>query len=201
MASIYQLKTSFQRILRPIVKFIARYGVTANQITVLACILSIGMGSCFFYFQPRPVFYWVIPVFLFVRMALNAIDGLLAREHAMQSSLGALLNEMTDVISDAFLYYPLAFNWGLNAHLNVLFILFSTLTEMTGVVGIQVGASRRYDGPMGKSDRAFVMGLLAILYAVGLQLSNWINLLFAGLIGLLALTVYNRAVQAIKSKP
>jgi CDP-diacylglycerol--glycerol-3-phosphate 3-phosphatidyltransferase len=33
-------------------------------------------------------------------MALNAIDGMLAREHDMQSPLGAMLNELGDVLSD-----------------------------------------------------------------------------------------------------
>ena len=32
--------------------------------------------------------------------------------------------------------------------------------EMAGVVAVQIGAERRYDGPMGKSDRAFTFGLL-----------------------------------------
>ncbi len=41
-------------------------------------------------------------------MAFNAIDGMLAREHNQQSKLGAFLNELTDVVSDAALYLPFA---------------------------------------------------------------------------------------------
>ena len=39
---------------------------------------------------------------LFLRMALNAIDGMLAREFNQKTNLGAYLNELTDVISVAF---------------------------------------------------------------------------------------------------
>jgi CDP-diacylglycerol--glycerol-3-phosphate 3-phosphatidyltransferase len=41
-------------------------------------------------------------------MALNAIDGMLAREHGQASRLGAVLNELGDVVADAGLYLPLA---------------------------------------------------------------------------------------------
>ena len=49
-----------------------------------------------------------LPPVLLARMALNAVDGMLAREHAMQSALGAILNELGDVLSDTALYLPLA---------------------------------------------------------------------------------------------
>lgn len=42
-------------------------------------------------------------------MALNAIDGMLAREFNQQSTLGAILNEVGDIISDAALYLAFAF--------------------------------------------------------------------------------------------
>ena len=46
----------------------------------------------------------LIPITLLIRMALNAIDGMLAREHNMKTPLGAILNELGDVLSDSALY-------------------------------------------------------------------------------------------------
>ena len=198
MASIYQLKSKFQGVLRPVVKGLAKAGVTANQVTFFACILSMAIGLYFYIVQPQGAMFFIFPVFLFVRMALNAIDGLLAREHNMQTSLGAILNELTDVVADAFLYFPLAYLWGVNMSLNALFIFISTLTEMTGVIAIQIGASRRYDGPLGKSDRAFIFGSLALLTGFGVDISNWANPIFYALTFLVSLTVYNRAAAALK---
>ncbi len=43
-----------------------------------------------------------------------------------------------------------------------LVIFAAALSEMAGALGPMVGASRRYDGPMGKSDRAFVFGALGL---------------------------------------
>src|ERR1700743_3052115 len=101
MASIYDLKPAFQGLLRPLCRGLARIGVTANQVTVAAVLLSIAAGGLVAW---RPQARWplvLVPAVLFVRMALNAIDGMLAREHGMKSALGGILNELGDVISDA----------------------------------------------------------------------------------------------------
>jgi CDP-diacylglycerol--glycerol-3-phosphate 3-phosphatidyltransferase len=59
-------------------------------------------------------------------------------------------------------------------------------------VSVQVGASRRYDGPMGKSDRAFVFGLLGLLLGIGIDLGIWADVALGVIALLAALTVINR---------
>ena len=124
-------------------------GVTANQVTILAMLLSFAAGGLIFIFPSEKWPLLAIPIVLFVRMALNAIDGMLAREHNMKSSLGAILNELGDVLSDAALYLPLALIDGINAGWLVVIVLLAVISEMTGVVAVQIGAQRRYDGPHG----------------------------------------------------
>ena len=97
-------------------------------------------------------------------MALNAIDGMLAREFNQKSRLGGYLNEITDVVSDAALYLPFAFVHPFDALQIGLIIWLSALTEFCGVLGQVQGKTRRYDGPLGKSDRAFSFGLLGLVY-------------------------------------
>ena len=41
-------------------------------------------------------------------------------------------------------------------------ILVAALSEMAGALGPMAGAARRYDGPMGKSDRALAFGALGL---------------------------------------
>lgn len=197
MASIYQLKPAFQQVLRPCTQGLARRGITANQVTVTAMVLSLVVGSIIALF---PDDHWpllVLPAFLFVRMALNAIDGMLAREHGMKSRLGAVLNEIGDVVSDTALYLPLAAVTGFPALLVGMVVALSVVSEMTGVVAVQIGASRRYDGPMGKSDRAFVFGLLALLSGVGVDLIRWLPAVLGVIAVLLVLTIVNRARRAL----
>jgi CDP-diacylglycerol--glycerol-3-phosphate 3-phosphatidyltransferase len=139
----------------------------------------------------------LLPVTLFLRMALNAIDGMLAREHGQKSRLGALLNELSDVASDAAVYLPFAVVAPLSATAAVLAVVLAALTEMTGVVGQTIGSTRRYDGPMGKSDRAFAYGLLAFLLGLGLGGSGWTQFYQWAIVLLLLLTIWNRARKAL----
>lgn len=197
MPSIYDIKPAFQRLLRPVTHALAAAGVTANQVTVAAMVLSIAVGAGVAW---RPHDRWpllVMPAFLFVRMALNAIDGMLAREHGMKSRVGAVLNEIGDAVSDTALYLPLALVPGIPPAPVVVATALALISEMTGVVAVQIGAGRRYDGPMGKSDRAFVFGLLALLGGLGVSYEPWVGTVLAVVIVLLAATIVNRARRAL----
>lgn len=198
MPSVYDLKPKFQALLRPIVNLLASASVTANQVTISAVILSF-IGGAFIAWQPHASWpLLTLPLVLFLRMGLNAIDGMLAREHAQQSKLGAILNELGDVIADAALYLPLALLTHICASLVVLFVLLATVSEMMGVVAIQIGAKRQYQGPMGKSDRAFWLGAIALALGLGVSLGAWVNWLLVLMLLLLVMTIVNRAKGALK---
>lgn len=197
MASIYDIKPAFQNLLRPITRGLAGAGVTANQVTVAAALLSAAVGTCIYLNSTARWPLFVLPGFLFVRMALNAIDGMLAREHGMKSRLGAVLNEVGDVVADTALYLPLALVPGFSAPAVVVITILAIISEMTGVVAVQIGATRRYDGPMGKSDRAFVFGLFALLIACGVPTTAWLSYALWAVAGLLMMTIFNRARRAL----
>jgi CDP-diacylglycerol--glycerol-3-phosphate 3-phosphatidyltransferase len=165
--SLYRLKPRFQALLRPLVRSLHAAGITANQVTVAACAVSLALGLGLFAVAPAPVWFALIPAWMLLRMALNAVDGMLAREHGQRSTLGAYLNELTDVVSDAALYLPFAAVAPFQPFWVGVVVLLAACSEMAGVLGHAVGASRRYDGPMGKSDRAFVFGALGAWVATG----------------------------------
>jgi CDP-diacylglycerol--glycerol-3-phosphate 3-phosphatidyltransferase len=190
--SIYGLKPRFQALLRPIVKRAYEAGITANQVTVAACVISVALGATVALRPEDTRLFLLIPAWFFVRMAFNAIDGMLAREFGQQSKLGAYLNELTDVVSDVALYLPFAFVAGSSIALVALACVLAVVSEMAGVLGVMVGASRRYDGPMGKSDRAFVFGLLGLLVGLGVPLAGHWPWILAAVAALIAITIANR---------
>jgi len=196
--TIYELKPAFQNLLRPVCNTLARAGITANQVTIAAVLLSLGVGTLVVHLRDERWVLLLVPAALFLRMALNAIDGMLAREHGMQSALGGILNELGDVISDAALYLPFGPLAGVSPHAVGAVVLLGVLGEMTGVVAVQIGASRRYDGPMGKSDRAFVFGLLALLLGLGVPAGPWVNIALTVVALLGAITIVNRARNALR---
>lgn len=197
MASIYDFKARFQGLLRPLVRALAGAGATANQVTIAALLLSGATGAWLALAAGSRAALFAVPVVLFVRMALNAVDGMLAREHGQKSRLGAVLNELGDVVADAALYLPFACIVGVPAVWVVTVVVLAIISEMTGVVAIQIGASRRYDGPMGKSDRAFVFGALALALALGASRGDWVTWSLAAVSGLLLVTIWNRARRAL----
>ncbi len=189
--SVYQLKSRFQDLLRPLVSRLAQWGVTANQVTVAAMLISVAVGS-WLVIAENKVWFWLIPVWLFIRMAMNAIDGMLAREFNQQSILGAYLNELGDLVSDIALFAPFLWVAPFQPHWMGLIIVLALLTEFAGLLGLSVGASRRYDGPMGKSDRALLFGILGGWLAVDGFLPQWMVWLQPLLIALLVWTIFNR---------
>lgn len=194
--TIYDLKPRFQALLRPLLKRLYRSGVTANQVTVAALLVSVLVGGMLTVF-PFSSLFIILPIFLFIRMALNAIDGMLAREFNQQSKLGAILNEVGDAVSDVVLYLPFLLLPGAVPWLVVLAVFLAALTEFCGVLAQTIGASRRYDGPMGKSDRAFVFGAYGLAIFIWEPLLEWSWLVFALVSILLVWTCLNRCFRAL----
>lgn len=199
MPSVYDLKPRFQQVLRPLMAALHRAGISANAVTVAALLASAAYGG-WLALCPGSRWPWLLlPAFLLSRMALNAIDGMLAREYAQQSQLGAVLNEGGDVVADAALYAPFALLPGAPAGLVLLVVFLAVLSEFVGVLGQVVGGGRRYDGPCGKSDRAVAFGALALLLGLGVPVGPALPYVFGGLALLLAYTVANRVRQALRA--
>lgn len=198
LISIYEIKPKFQQLLMPIVDWMRKIGMTPNQVTILALLLSIVTGIILSIFHENKWIYILMPIVMFVRMALNAIDGVMAKKYQMKSHLGLLLNELGDVISDLFLFIPFVFiaeDYGIGI---MLFISLSIISEMAGVTVQVIGSSRRYDGPMGKSDRAFIVGFISFLIFVHLNIIPYLHFVFYICSILMLINIYNRITNGLK---
>jgi CDP-diacylglycerol--glycerol-3-phosphate 3-phosphatidyltransferase len=197
MATIYDLKPRFQALLRPFAARLVDAGISANAVTLATLLLSLAHGI---WLALMPGASWpllLLPVTLFLRMALNAIDGIMAKEHGQASASGAVLNELSDVIADAAIYLPFALIAGLDGRLVVLVVTVSLIAEMAGALGLMLGEERNYAGPFGKSDRALAFGLLAMLLGLGLAPGLWSDSYLWLLFALAVVTVINRARRLI----
>lgn len=198
--SIYALKPRFQALLRPLVGGLAAAGVTANQVTLAACGLSVLLGLFLWLAHPPRAAFALVPAWMFLRMAFNAVDGMLAREHGQASALGAFLNELTDVVSDTALYLPFALVAPFDPFWVGAVAMLASWSEYAGALGPTVGASRRYDGPLGKSDRAFVFGALGLYLSLGAPLPAPAALLMPAVAALTAWTIVRRIRAALAER-
>ena len=203
MPSVYDLKPRFQALLRPLMHGIAALGLTPNAVTLIAIVGSIAIGAAVSFANSRPALLLLLPTWLFIRMALNAIDGMMARELALSTQLGAVLNELGDAISDLGLYLPLAFVYEPARWPIVAFSIGAILSEFSGVLGRALGASRHYEGPMGKSDRAFVvgaLGLVTFLFPVTAQAWPWVFAIASLLTAVTCLNRVSKALEELRSR-
>lgn len=196
--SLYALKPRFQALLRPRVTRLAERGTTANQVTLAAAAGSLAVGFGVTWLSDLHILFLLLPIWLAIRMALNAIDGMLAREFGQKSLLGAYLNEIADVVSDAALILPFATLPVFGPFWTGAGIVLAVISEFAGVMGPMVGASRRYDGPLGKSDRAFVFGALGLWIGLGLPLPGWFGWIMPLAVLFLTLTIANRVHKGLR---
>ena len=196
--TLYALKPQFQDLLKPLVRGLSDTRITANQVTLAAAIGSAVVAMIIIQAAEARWVFLLLPVWLILRMGLNTIDGMLAREHRQESRLGSYLNEICDVVSDAVLIAPIAMVEPFGVLGIALLIFLAALTEFAGVLGQTVGSSRRYDGPLGKSDRALVFGALGLWIGIGAELPSWFGWIVPLIAVLLVVTVINRVRAGLR---
>ena len=86
--SLYALKPRFQSLLRPSAQALHAAGVTANQVTIAACLVSVLLGAWLASRAGGLTWFLLLPAWFVLRMAFNAIDGMLARAFDQSTPLG-----------------------------------------------------------------------------------------------------------------
>ncbi|MGI9643652.1 MAG: CDP-alcohol phosphatidyltransferase family protein [Acidimicrobiia bacterium] len=155
--SLYGIKPGFVRLLDPIRKSLARRGVSPTTVTLAAVPVELTVAACLVIGVRAPFVLLLVPVLAVAWMALNALDGSLARATGGVTSVGTVLNELVDrfgdlvVVSVAFIVAPLPVAAGLGVA-----ILSS---ELVAAIGWATTGHRHFRGPMGKPDRAAVLAV------------------------------------------
>ena len=198
MISIYNLKPKFQLLLRPVLDALHAKRITANQITLASIGLSLVIGTFFWFADSHRYYFLALPIGLLIRMALNALDGMMARIYHQQSKKGEILNEVGDIVSDVAIFFPLLKFESHSVYLIAIFICLSILNEFAGIMAKVISGERRYDGPMGKSDRALLISIYGILSFAWTGFFSYSFYLFYLAVPLLILSTYTRLSKELQ---
>ena len=198
MISTYKIKPAFQKLLMPLLGLLRKCGFTPNLLTILAIVLSLCLGYVFSEANTNDSYYLYVALGLLFRMILNALDGMMARIYNLQSTTGEILNEVGDIVSDVAIFYPLLLIEELDFGLAFGFIILSIINEFSGVLAKSISGERRYDGPMGKSDRASLIGILCLLFYLGFEVGPYLNYVFGVAVFMVVLSTLIRLKNAIK---
>jgi len=196
---IYRLKARFQSAIRGLAgkwmtPDMALFG--GGAVTLL-CGAALYGGLAVPAFRPLLL---AVPPLLLLRMALNALDGMLARERGQASALGEVLNEAMDVVGDTAAYGVLYFVPDSPRLAVVLLLLATWAAEFFGVLGKGLpGGVRRYEALFGgKPDRAFWIALLALLLFFRPDWWRWAWAYLGAVAALVAATALWRAWAAVR---
>lgn len=186
---IYSIKPKFQQVLRAVEQPLVQWRVHPDVLTISALGLSLLGGFALFASRWSPWTLLAVPLVALLRTALNALDGMVAKDLGMARPWGEVLNEFCDRLSDVALFGGLLLTPGINAHLGIAAIILILLNSYLGTVAKAAGGKRQYIGLMAKADR---MVWLAIAAPVALLWWPILNYLLVMIVAGLAITIVQR---------
>jgi CDP-diacylglycerol--glycerol-3-phosphate 3-phosphatidyltransferase len=200
MISIYKLKPKFQKLLMPILKLLHNFGITPNFLSVFTIVFSFFIGYLLFLGIDNQIYFLFVSLGLLIRMMLNALDGMMATTYNLKSKKGEVLNEIGDILSDIAIYFPFIYFKSLSIELIIIFISLSVINEFCGLLAKSVSGIRRYDGPMGKSDRAFLVGIICIVLYFTNTIIIYLDYIFLIAIILMIISSCLRLTKSLKNE-
>jgi CDP-diacylglycerol--glycerol-3-phosphate 3-phosphatidyltransferase len=181
MNGLYAAKPWFVRRLKKIEDLLVGWNVSPDSLTVAAFVVSLccGLFLALGGILDKPLLWLLVPPLGLVRLALNALDGSLARRKGIDRPFGEVMNELSDRLSDVALIGPLAFT--APASLALTALAATLISSTAGLLGRAVLGDRISGGPMGKPDRVTVISLGALASGVlaspvPLETSLWVIL-------------------------
>lgn len=165
--SLYAIKPAFIRRLRRVEDALVARGVSADALTLAAVVVSLAAGGAIAAggLADRPAIWLAVPPLVLVRLALNALDGSVARRTGTARPFGAALNEAGDRASDAATIGSAGFVAG--PALALAAVAAALAASLCGVLALALTGRRDNGGPMGKADRAALLALGATVGALG----------------------------------
>lgn len=114
---------------------------------------------CFWKSGARPWLLLVAPLFCYLRLWFNMLDGMVALASGKASWRGEILNDLPDRVSDVLIFAGVAHSGWMNPLLGYWAAIFALLTAYVGTLGQAVGAQREFSGIMSKPWRMVTLSI------------------------------------------
>ena len=170
---IYAIKPRFQQALRVVERPLVRWRVHPDVLTISAVVLSLLGGFALFATRWTPWVLLAIPFVALLRLALNALDGMVAKDLGVARPWGEVLNELCDRLSDVALFGGLLLAPGTHVGLGIAVIILMLLSSYLGVVAKAAGGQRQYIGVMAKADRMIGLAVASVVALVWWPVLNY----------------------------
>ena len=159
-AGLYALKPWYADRLAGLRRALLGHGVEPDHVTAAGVVAGAGAGLALAALDAGPLAGVVVAVLLAARLAAANLDGGLARDLGRTSPRGAVLNELGDRAAElAVLAGCLAFA---PAWLVAVTALAASAPSWVALAGAAAGRPRVQGGPVGKTERAALLVVLAV---------------------------------------
>jgi phosphatidylglycerophosphate synthase len=140
-----------------VTRFCVRLHVNPDAISYLSILAAALAALCFWKSGEAVVLLLFAPVFCYVRLWCNMLDGMVALAAGQASGRGEILNDLPDRISDVLIFTGVAHSGWMNPIIGYWAAIFALLTAYVGMFGQAVGVQREFSGVMSKPWRMVVL--------------------------------------------
>src|SRR5947199_8787715 len=191
------IAAAFRRTAEAATRLCVRWGIHPDAISYLSVLAALAGAFCFWQSQTAPRLLIIAPVFCYLRLWFNMLDGMVALAAGKASARGEILNDLPDRISDVLIFSGLLQSGLMHAAIGYWAVIFALLTAYVGTLGQAVGARREFGGVMSKPWRMVVLHMGAWITFVCLAWKNGIVLASLTVLDWSCLIVIAGCVQTI----
>jgi len=179
---LYRLKPASQAVVAPVARWLVRHRVSPDLVTWSAVPVGLAGGACLALSASVPVLLLLVPLAAALRLGLNLLDGMVARESGITHPLGELWNELGDRLADIAFIGGLALHPAVDPRLALGAVIAALVASYAGITARAAGGRRQYGGIMSKPGRMATLAVSAPLtFVVGdpvwLTLAAWVILI------------------------
>jgi phosphatidylglycerophosphate synthase len=157
-----------------------RLKIHPDAISYASVVAAAAAAFCFWKSGGHPWLLFVAPLFCYLRLWFNMLDGMVALASGKASWRGEILNDLPDRVSDVLIFAGVAHSGWTNPFLGYWAAIFALLTAYVGMFGQAVGVQREFSGVMSKPWRMVTLHLGAWL-TLGYVWWHWGTLRFGSL--------------------
>jgi phosphatidylglycerophosphate synthase len=136
-----------------------RLGIPPDAISYLSILAALGAALCFSKSGRNTWLLIIAPLFCYLRLWFNMLDGMVAVAAGKASARGEIVNDLPDRISDVIIFVGVADSDLMNPLIGYWTAIFSLFTAYVGLFGQAIGGRREFSGIMSKPWRMVALSL------------------------------------------
>jgi phosphatidylglycerophosphate synthase len=153
----------FRRTADAATRFCVRNQIHPDTISYSSIVAAVAAAVCFWKSGQTRWLLIVAPLFCYLRLWFNMLDGMVAVAAGKASRRGEILNDLPDRISDIVIFVGVAHSGLMNPLLGYWAAILAVLTAYVGLFGQALGVQRDFGGMMSKPWRMVTLSVGAWL--------------------------------------